>query len=369
MEFLIPPHGGNLEWAAGIAGCTPQQILDFSASINPLGCPSAVREILRSSELLQAITRYPDPSYTRLRVAIAAHHRIASDYILPGNGAAELLTWVCRDLAALDAVVLPVPAFGDYIRALKAASAKIQPITMSLPQVGKGNRANLTFLLPSSDREGSRGLLLNNPHNPTGILYERSEILPLLDRYDLVVIDEAFMDFLPPVTAQSMIDLVMQYPNLVILRSLTKFYALPGLRLGYAIAHPDRLQAWQAWRDPWSVNCVAEAAAIACLADGEFQQQTWDWLQVARSHLYDGLMQVTGLHPFMGAANFLLVASEFSVLALRDALLREHRMLIRDCLSFPELGDRFFRVCVKTIPDSDQLIAGLRDDKKLKLIS
>jgi histidinol-phosphate/aromatic aminotransferase/cobyric acid decarboxylase-like protein len=143
------------------------------------------------------------------------------------------------------------------------------------------------------------------------------------------------------------------------LRSLTKFYALPGLRIGYAISNPDRLKKWQSWRDPWSVNVLAQEAAIACLKDIEFQQKTWDWLPDMRSHLFDRLTKIAGLTPQPSAANFLLVKSKISSIKLRDHLLINNRILIRDCLSFAELGESFFRVCVGTLETQTKLLEAL----------
>ncbi|PSB56940.1 threonine-phosphate decarboxylase, partial [Chroococcidiopsis cubana CCALA 043] len=203
------------------------------------------------------------------------------------------------------------------------------------------------------------GLLLNNPHNPTGWLWRREEILPYLEQFALVVVDEAFMDFLPPAAEQSLIPLVQKYPNLVILRSLTKFYSLPGLRLGYAIAHPERLNCWLARRDPWAVNTLAVAAVIAVLQDSQFQQQTWAWLPPTRSRLEQELSQIPGLQPLPGAANFLLVESERPSSKLQQQLLKHERILIRDCLSFPELGDRYFRVAVRSTTENERLIKAL----------
>ncbi len=205
----------------------------------------------------------------------------------------------------------------------------------------------------------TRGLLVNNPHNPTGKLFWRSQIIPYLQEFALVVVDEAFMDFLPPDEEQSLIGLVHKYPNLVILRSLTKFYSLPGLRLGYAIAHPNRLKRWQSWRDPWSVNTLAATAAITAIKDGDFQRQTWAWLPPARDELFQGLTKIEGLQPLPSAANFLLIKSRVSVTKLQSELLRECQILIRDCLSFPELGDRFFRVAVRTSADNRLLLNAL----------
>ena len=166
------------------------------------------------------------------------------------------------------------------------------------------------------------------------------------------------MDFLAPQQQQSLISLVPDYPNLIVLRSLTKFYSLPGLRLGYAIAHPQRLRRWQQWRDPWCVNVLAVAAAIAVLQDRNFQQQTWDWLPSTREKLRAGLAALPGLQPLASAANFLLVRSNLSSVKLQENLLLRHRILIRDCLSFPELGDAYFRIAVRTDAENCRLLEG-----------
>jgi histidinol-phosphate/aromatic aminotransferase/cobyric acid decarboxylase-like protein len=144
------------------------------------------------------------------------------------------------------------------------------------------------------------------------------------------------------------------------LRSLTKFYSLPGLRLGYAIGHPDRWQRWQQWRDPWPVNTLAAAAAIAALKDTEYQQAVWQWLPSARTQLSQGLSALPGLTPFPGVANYLLVQTQqMSGPDLQYRLLTEHRIFIRDCLSFPELGDRYVRVAVRTETDNQRLLSAL----------
>lgn len=347
-----PSHGGNIVWAAQLAKCSPQAILDFSASINPLGLPAIALATLQQH--LSSLVTYPDPQYHELRQAIAAFHQVSPDWVLPGNGAAELLTWAGRELAEQSVVYLSVPAFKDYRRALLAFGATVVPVFGHFApkvEVALPNRALAA--------QQAAGLLINNPHNPTGQLWSRADLLPYLEAFALVVVDEAFMDFLPEDTEQSLIPWVEQYPNLVVVRSLTKFYSLPGLRLGYAIAHPERLQRWQQWRDPWSVNTLAAAVGSAVLTDRDFQQQTWNWLAQAKPALFNGLDNLPGLHPQPGAANFLLVRADHSVCLLQEQLLKHHQILIRDCLSFAELGDRYFRVAVKTTAENQRLLDGL----------
>lgn len=359
-----PFHGGNLAWAAAFANCPLESILDFSASINPLGPPPSAIAAIQAH--LGDLKAYPDPRYQSLRQALAEFHRLPPDWVLPGNGAAELLTWAGRELAALETTYLTTPAFGDYRRALNAFNARVVACPLDLTRVKSSNQAGSDLLdlsqgldLALTRSHSNQGLLLNNPHNPTGALFGKQYLLPLLAQFALVVVDEAFMDFLPPLTDQSLMAVVQDYPNLVILRSLTKFYSLPGLRLGYAIAHPDRLQRWQQWRDPWAVNALAIAAAKAILQDTAFQHQTWHWLPSAKQQLMQGLGQLPGLIPYPGAANFLLVNSQSSSSQLQAQLLKNHQILIRDCLSFPELGDRYFRVAVRTPTDNQRLLTGL----------
>ena len=373
--MIRPVHGGNLAWAAALAGCPASAILDFSASISPLGPPESALDAIQAH--LSSLTAYPDPDYGELRTALGEALNVDPDWILPGNGSAELLTWAAWDLSKLEATYLVTPAFGDYWRALSAFGAKVLkcPLDLQLLDAAPVRRlvtddlsvSNRSLVSPSFRLpvplalNAERGLLLNNPHNPTGLLFGREAILPYVKQLGMVVVDEAFMDFLPPWEQETLIDAVEEFPNLVILRSLTKFYSLPGLRLGCAIAHPDILGRWQLLRDPWPVNALAAAAAAAVVRDTVFERQTWDWLPVARRELFEGLANLPGLQPFAGAANFLLVESSMSVSLMQKSLLERHRILIRDCLSFPELGDRFFRVAVRSRAENLRLIAGLAE--------
>lgn len=357
-----PLHGGNLLWAADLAGCSPSHILDFSASINPLGPPRSAIAAIQTH--LDALTTYPDPSYRSLCQVLSEVHQLPLDWFLPGNGSAELLTWACRNLAQLPWTGVLTPAFADYQRALRAFQAQIHPFALDLepawglPLDGFINSA--LNQVGQSAQSTAAGLLLNTPHNPTGQLLDPQQLEQLLERFALVVVDEAFMDFVPANGSCSLISKVQDYPNLVILRSLTKFYSLPGLRLGYAVGHPERLQQWQQWRDPWSVNALAIAAGIAVLRDHTFQEQTLNWLPSARSQLFMALKDL-GCKPWQSAANFLLVATDVSAPSLQELLLKRHQILIRDCLSFPELGPHYFRIAVRTRADNQGLLTALAD--------
>jgi L-threonine-O-3-phosphate decarboxylase len=346
-----PTHGGNLVWAASIAGCPVNQILDFSASINPLGLGSRV--VFALQQHLLEVDKYPIPGYLELRQALARRLQVSEDWILPGNGAAELLTWAGRELAQYQ-TFLPVPAFNDYGRALKAFGAPV----IKLPLFDSdGQLLDLEQILHNSEIPPNSALLLNNPHNPSGTLWQTDTLLPLLDRFALVVVDESFMDFVSP--SQSLIPWVEKYDNLVVISSLTKFYSLPGLRLGYCVAQPDRLARWQSWRDPWVVNRMAEVAGIAALNDQEFIDRTWAWYNSCQPALFANLQQIPNLTVYPSAANFFLLRTVQPFPTVQAELLKQFQIFARDCLSFPELGMHYGRVALKSEVDNQKLLVAL----------
>ncbi len=299
-------------------------------------------------------------------------HQVPSDWVLVGNGAAELLTWLGRDFAAYRQTHLLTPAFSDYHRALKSFGVDYCCHPISLPMLAEGVRlSSIQECLDQSFQQACNGIaqnkqaslhgvLLNSPHNPTGHCLSKENLLPLVDRYGLVAVDEAFMEFLTPEAEASLIKDLPHHPNLVILRSLTKFFSMPGLRLGYVLAHPDRIRRWQQWRDPWSVNALAIAAGLAALQDQVFAQRTYRWLAATRPVFLKAIAQVPGLCPFPSVANFLLVQTAVSAVQIQEFLLKQHRIFIRDCLSFKELGDRYFRVAIRTEAENQTLVAGLQ---------
>ena len=186
--MLRPIHGGNLDWAGQVANCPASSILDFSASINPLGPPvSALKAIQQGINLLSA---YPDPQYRHLKSALSKKWSLPPTYFLPGNGSAALMNWAARELSRQCRVThLLTPAFNDYYRALNAFNVSLEKHRLNF-------QIETDFLeLVINDDLPSQGLLLNNPHNPSGKLFRRDDIIPYLKRLALVVIDEAFIGF------------------------------------------------------------------------------------------------------------------------------------------------------------------------------
>jgi histidinol-phosphate/aromatic aminotransferase/cobyric acid decarboxylase-like protein len=373
-----PPHGGNRAAAARRLGCRPERLLDASASLVPFGPPPAVRRVLRRTLAAAALPLrdYPDRDYAGLRRAVAAHHGLDAAWVLPGNGAAELFTWAARDAAAAGTSLLPTPGFADYRRALACWGGVWQrlPLRLDWPAGFPADFAAAADPPPPPHREGGAAspsvIWLTNPHNPTGQLWSRCSLEPLLQRFELVIVDEAFLPLAPRGEAESLIPLLADHPNLVVIRSLTKLFAIAGLRLGYALADPLRLRRWSGWRDPWPVNGPAAAVAEALLADRSGLER-WSgrvrgWVEREGAWLAAGLGTLPGLRPLPSAANYLLVRGEEtgegprSLEPLRLALERRHRILLRDCRSFEGLGPGWLRIALQGRRANRRLLAAMR---------
>ena len=342
-------HGGNLAATARRLGCRPEQLLDASASLVPFRPPAPLRRALRRASLRP----YPDRDYADLRAVIGALHGLEPAWVLPGNGAAELFTWAARDAAALGTSLLPQPGFADYRRALACWGGAV--LAAPLPLQGWSAGPATWPLAAGAASAAAPVLWITNPHNPTGQLWSRAALEPLLQRHALVICDEAFLPLVPAGEAQSLLPLLAEHPNLVVIRSLTKLFAIAGLRLGYALGQPERLARWGRWRDPWPVNALAAAAGEALLAD-RLAYQRWcarvqGWVAAEGAWLQGQLAALPGLHPLPSAANYLLLRGEGEpggqprgLEPLRLALEQRHRILLRDCRSFEGLGDGWLRL-------------------------
>ncbi len=366
-------HGGNRLAAARRLGCRPEQLLDASASLVPFGPPARLRR--RLARLLaegSALRDYPDRAYWDLRQAIAAHHGLEPDAVLPGNGAAELFTWAARDAAAAGTSLLPTPGFADYRRALACWDGRWQPLPLPLDWSSPGpGPLPLPELLPGPEgppalsvAPGPAVLWITNPHNPSGQLWSRQELEPLLGRFALVIVDEAFLPLVPGGEDQSLVPLLADRPQLVVIRSLTKLLAIAGLRLGYALGDPARLARWSGWRDPWPVNGLAAAAGDALLSDRRWLLRVQRWVGREGPWLQARLAAIPDLDPRPTAVNYLLLRGRRDGLPLdleplRLALEQRHRILLRDCRSFEGLDGTWLRLALQDRSGNRRLLAAL----------
>lgn len=348
-------------------GCEPEALLDASASLVPFGPPRWLRQQMQRGLSGSPLRVYPDRSYVRLRERIAAWHGLDADQVLPGNGAAELFTWAARDAVACGLNVLPQPCFADYGRAIRTwGGTCLQPSLIWQP--AQPHSQALRWLPATAD---ARVIWITNPHNPTGQLWSRASLQLLLERFSLVIVDEAFLPLVPDGENHSVIPLLQHHHNLVVIRSLTKLLALAGLRLGYALASPQRLAAWQEWRDPWPVNGLAVAAGQAWFADParacRWQRRVHRWVAEEGPWLQQQLARFPGVCPQPSSVNFLLIRGELkgvscSLQPLREALERRHRILLRDCRSFEGLDETWLRIGYQSRRDNQRIIRAMRQE-------
>ena len=349
-------HGGNVDAWARSSGVEVGELLDFSASINPLGPPSSAREAFVES--YAEILRYPDPYGDKLKEALAERHGLSPTEVLIGNGSTQLIYLLCAALRPRNALIVG-PAFSEYANALTLIGAKVASFNLS---PDNGFQFSTKRLSAAWDKDCDI-VFLATPNSVTGQMIPKVEIEKVahiaLARKTIVVIDEAFVDF---VETESIKALVRRNPYLIVLRSLTKYYALPGLRLGYLLGETGRVAELAAYQEPWSINGPALNVALACLKDSSFATKTERWLERERKFLFERLTALEGLHPLASRTNFLLVKIERShgdALRLRSFLLQKN-ILIRACDTFG-LGVNYFRIAIKQRKDNQRLLAALTE--------
>jgi threonine-phosphate decarboxylase len=350
-------HGGDVDMWARSAGIEAGEMLDFSASINPLGPPASARKAFVKS--YGEISRYPDPYGHKLKEALAERHGMSPAEVLAGNGSTQLIYLLCVALRPRNALIVG-PAFSEYANALALGGATIRQFILGADD---GFQFSMPRFMASWDKDCDI-VFLPTPNSVTGELISRVEIEKIADtalaRKCFVIVDEAFIDF---VENESVKMLVRENPYLIVLRSLTKYYALPGLRLGYLFGEARRVAQLSSYQEPWSVNTPALSVARACLKDAGFTSKTERWLEKEKKFLPERLRAIEGFHPFAPRANFLLVKIDRTgtdALQLRS-FLSTKKILIRACDSFAGLGADYFRVAVKRRKDNLLLLTTLRE--------
>lgn len=344
VEFL---HGGKIFEARRVYG---PRVIDFSASINPLGLAAPVKRSLVSN--MDRVLHYPDPDAAELTRRIARHTGVCAENVLVGNGSIELIYLLVHAFLP-NKVLITVPTFSEYERAACAIGARIRFLDLrekdgfGLPR-GSVGRADMAFLC--------------NPNNPTGNLLIADRCLPAW-RCGMTVIDEAFIDFLPDEKKHTFIPEAVRNRNVVVLRSFTKFFALPGLRLGYLVGHPDTVRRLKDHHYPWSVNALAQAAGEAVIADKRYCRESIAYVRKRREELFRGLSRIEGLTVYPSAANFLFARIDKK--GMTSAFLAKRMLsrgiLIRDCGNFRGLSDRYFRVAVRTGGENKRLIRAVKE--------
>lgn len=351
MATNRPLHGGTNIAELRSLGLRPEDVLDFSASINPLGAPRAVSQAM--SEVDLAV--YPDIECTELREALAEKLGISTSRILVGNGSTELIHLTARAcIHSRDVAAIFTPTFGEFEAACAMQNARTIRIAANESNRFSWDidRATRTIVCQSA-----AFVFLCNPNNPTGRYMSEEDVRKIaraLPQGSLLMLDEAYLPFVDePWDSLPLLKL----RNVALLRSMTKDFALTALRLGYMLAPPDIVERVRAQQHSWSVNALAQAAGIAALVDTAHVEDGRRAVQDAKRYLIDEL-EGLDLPPVPSTTNFLLVKVG-NAGALRHTLLQRHRIIIRDCASFGL--SEYIRIGIRTKEDCKRLIAALRD--------
>ncbi|MFQ5815610.1 MAG: histidinol-phosphate transaminase [Candidatus Hydrothermarchaeaceae archaeon] len=336
-------HGGDV-WAHF-------PVVDFSSNVNPIGPPESVLQGLK--EGLWRIKYYPDISGRELKQCLAGHLGISPGNIALGNGSTELIKNFCEAFVEPDdEVVIAEPTFSEYAVWCEWRDARVKRV---YADSSRGFRVDVEELANTQ----ADVVFICNPNNPTGVFTD--DIRILLEEtggHTLVFLDEAYIDF---TASESARNLVEEYPNLCVLRSMTKFYSLPGLRMGYAVANEHLIRALEGVSVPWNINTMAEVAAISALKDEEFAKTSRGYIEREKASLLEGLRKL-GVRVYPSSANFFLLdLRDFGITAgeLRGKLLKKG-LLIRDCSSFHGLDEYYARVAAGKGEDNTRLLDEMR---------
>jgi threonine-phosphate decarboxylase len=347
MAYLNFSHGGNI-WE--IRQKYRKEIIDFSANINPLGIPQTVKNALYNN--LDKILHYPDSEAKNITKKITKYWGIKEENVLLGNGSIELIYLIVNTFKPRTSLIA-IPSFSEYERALKNVKSKIQFLKLK-------EKENFSLNLCRFNRTDI--FFIGNPNNPTGNLILKDRRKARQIKSQLIVVDEAFMDFLPNQKEHTLIWKAVKDKKFIVLRTLTKFFALPGLRIGYLIAHKNIINRLKQYQPPWSTNSLAQLAAEIILNDKKYIKKTYRLIEKEKKFLLRQLAKINGLKPYPSEANYLLIKTEKNNITsgvLRKSLIKKG-ILIRDCNNFRGLNNKYIRVAVRSHKENLKLIEALR---------
>ncbi|ADQ15603.1 threonine-phosphate decarboxylase CobD [Halanaerobium hydrogeniformans] len=360
MEHL---HGGNLIKAAKKSGFEPEELIDFSANINFLGPPEIILDEIKRN--VKGIENYPEANAKRIKKLIAEHHQLSKQSVTVGSGASELIYQITKVLKPKKVMVVD-PTFSEYELAAKSIGAEVCHFKLKKENDFKIDSTKVIAELS----EDIDLIFICNPNNPTGALLNLNkieEILAAASAKDILfVLDEAFIDFLSAAEDYTALKLLDKYSNLIIMRSLTKLFALPGLRLGYTLAAEDISIDLEKNRDPWSVNYFAQLAAEIIFTERkeieQYLEKSFKKIAAEKNYLYSNLQQIEDLKVFKANANFIFIdisETGLSAKKLQNKLL-ESKIMIRNCDSYNGLEDDYIRIAIKDRKNNELLINNLK---------
>ncbi|MDD3337910.1 MAG: histidinol-phosphate transaminase [Lachnospiraceae bacterium] len=354
-------HGSDLEKVEAMYGINKAEIVSFSANVNPLGISYRLKNSL--AQQLDAITSYPDREYKALRSCIAEYTKAQLEHIIVGNGSTELISLFIQTQHPQKALILG-PTYSEYEREVSLGGGSSVYYPLSEKDDFKLNVEEFCAALNDS----LDLLILCSPNNPTSTAITNKSMRQILDtclRHGIfVAVDETYVEFADNVDEITCVPLTNYYTNLIILRGTSKFFASPGLRLGYAITgNRDVCKAINTRKNPWTINSLAEIAGRLMFPDKEYIAHTRDLITSERNRLFTELSSWENVKVYKPAANFMLMKilkEDVNAEILFDHCIRQH-LMIRDCSSFPFLDNRYIRFCFMMPEDNDRLLTAFAD--------
>ncbi len=353
-------HGGDIWGFSRKYNIPLEDVLEFSGPINFLGpSPKAVEAVKQNAKLIRY---YPDPNPVEFKEEIAKYvgHGVEEENLLLGNGSIELIYMITEILPRGFKALIPVPSFSEYEKAALRVGG--EPVFVQLPE----NFELETEKIKKAVTDDTKIICICNPHSPSGTLYSKEELLDLVkfcNKKDIIFsIDENYIEFADKSLDNTLAGMVKDYENLFVIRSVTKFYGMAGIRFGYAVAAGNLIDKLQTTRLPWSINGLACQVTSAAINDLQFIQNTKETITKNREALAKALGEIEGLHVYPSVTNFLLVkitGSKITSTMLKEQLAQK-RILIRDCCTFMGLDDHYFRVTVRSAKDNQTLAETIR---------
>lgn len=355
-------HGSDLEKIEQIYNIKKDELISFSANVNPLGLSPLLKQTL--SDNLDVITSYPDRNYTRLRKTIAEYVNCNPDYIVVGNGATELISLFLSARQPQKALITG-PTYSEYEREISLLGGKVH---YYFTTEENGFQLDITNFIDTIEKGGYDLVILCNPNNPTSTTLSRAEIKTLLTmlkaRDSFCMIDETYVEFIENENKVSAVSLSQAYDNLIVLRGISKFFASPGLRLGYAVTSSEYLLTEiKEHKNPWTINSLAEIAGSILFQDKEFIVAAKKYIAAEREYVCSEIKKIQGLKLYQTTCNFVLIkitkegknADELFEYCIRN------KMMIRNCSSFPTLSNEFFRICFMLHEDNIALLTAISE--------
>lgn len=357
---VINAHGGDLELIERKYNIPKEELINFSGNVNPLGVSETIKKAI--IENVDCLSRYPDVSYVLLRKNIADYANTKSEYIIPGNGATELIGLFIKTIKPKSAIIIS-PSYSEYEREVKLNNGKV---TLFPLKETNNFKLNVKEFLASVSCETDM-IILCNPNNPTGTAVTSSDLDIILEYCSknniYVMIDETYIEFTDFTENFSAVSLLEKYKNLFIVRGTAKFFAVPGLRFGYGLcSNQEILDAINSKKDPWSVNIFASVAGEVMFSDKEYIQKTKKLISSERKKIISELKTWKNIKAFETDSNFILVKllnKNIKSDKVFKALIAK-KMIIRDASNFVFLGNSYLRFCILNPEQNEMLLKSLK---------